>query len=142
MIEAGLWGFAAASSLIIGAILAFAFDLSRATRGLILAFGAGTLLGAVAYELIEDSLEESERGIEVGIGFALGALTFYVGSVLIDRMSGGDGGAGGDGTPTGPAVTPEPHDPAAGGPRAPRDSRSSSGPCLTGSPSRSCSACR
>ena len=28
MIEAGLWGFGAASSLIIGAVLAFAFDLS------------------------------------------------------------------------------------------------------------------
>jgi ZIP family zinc transporter len=94
MIEAGLWGLAASSSLVIGAILAFAFDLSKAKRGLILAFGAGTLLGAVAYELIEDSLEDSERGIEVALGFALGALTFYLGSVLIDRMSGGDGGPG------------------------------------------------
>ena len=91
MIEAGLWGFAAASSLIIGAVLAFAFDISPARRGFILAFGAGTLLGAVAYELIEDSLADSERGIEVAIGFALGALTFYFGSVLIERMQGGDG---------------------------------------------------
>ena len=88
MIEAGLWGFVAASSLIIGAVLAFAFDSVRAKRGFILAFGAGTLLGAVAYELIEDSLADSERGIEVAIGFALGALIFYIGSVLIDRMRG------------------------------------------------------
>ena len=95
MIEAGLWGFIAASSLIIGAVLAFAFDLSRAKRGFILAFGAGTLLGAVAYELIEDSLADSERGIEVAIGFALGALVFYTGSVLIDRMAKGGRGSGG-----------------------------------------------
>lgn len=88
MIEAGLWGLAAASSLIIGALLAFGFDIPPARRGFILAFGAGTLLGAVAYELIEDSLADSERGVEVAIGFALGAATFYVGSVLIDRMHG------------------------------------------------------
>jgi zinc transporter, ZIP family len=88
VIEAGLWGFGAASSLIIGALLAFGFDLSNAKRGLILAFGAGTLLGAVAYELIEDSLADSERGVEVALGFALGAITFYAGSVLIDGMSG------------------------------------------------------
>jgi ZIP family zinc transporter len=97
MIEAGLWGFGAASSLIIGAVLAFAFDISPARRGFILAFGAGTLLGAVAYELIEDSLADSERGIEVAIGFALGALTFYVGSVLIERMQGGGGSSDADG---------------------------------------------
>ena len=110
MIEAGLWGFAAASSLIIGAVLAFAFDISPARRGFILAFGAGTLLGAVAYELIEESLADSERGIEVAIGFALGALTFYFGSVLIERMQGGDGssdadGGGGTGPATGTAAT-------------------------------------
>jgi ZIP family zinc transporter len=98
VIEAGLWGFAAASSLIIGAVLAFAFDISPARRGFILAFGAGTLLGAVAYELIEDSLADSERGIEVALGFALGALTFYFGSVLIERMQdGGSSDAGGGG---------------------------------------------
>src|SRR6185295_17427313 len=77
------------------------FDISPAKRGFILAFGAGTLLGAVAYELIEDSLADSERGIEVAIGFALGALTFYFGSVLIDRMQGQDssgGTGGGDGS--------------------------------------------
>lgn len=101
MIEAGLWGLGAASSLVIGAVLAFAFDLSRARRGLILAFGAGTLLGAVAYELIEDSLADSERGIEVALGFALGAVTFYVGSVLIDRMQGDDGGPGSSDGPDG-----------------------------------------
>ena len=60
----------------IGVVLAFAFDLSKAKRGFILAFGAGTLLGAVANELIEDSLSDLERGIEVAIGFALGALVF------------------------------------------------------------------
>ena len=97
MIEAGLWGLAAASSLIIGALLAFGFDLSNAKRGLVLAFGAGTLLGAVAYELVEDSLSTSENGIEVGVGFALGSVTFFVGSVLIDRMP-GSGGSGGTGS--------------------------------------------
>ena len=108
-------------------------------RGLILAFGAGTLLGAVAYELIEDSLADSERGIEVAVGFALGALTFYFGSVVIERMQGGDGSSDAD---RGATAARDPHGQAVVGLRGPRGWPSCSAPCSTGSPSRSCWGCR
>src|SRR3954471_1019129 len=100
VIEAGLWGGIAASFLLIGALLAFYVDLPKRVVGLILAFGAGTLMSAVAYELVEEAAHNSVNGIDVGVGFGLGAIVFFVGSVLIDRIGGGDAGddGGADGS--------------------------------------------
>lgn len=86
--EAALWGLLGASALVLGAILAFAVDIPPKVRGLIQAFGAGVLIGAVAYELVEEAVRASVRGLDVGLGFALGAVVFFVGSVMIDRMPG------------------------------------------------------
>lgn len=88
MIEAALWGLVGASSLLIGAILAFVANLPRSIRGLILAFGAGALFGAVAYELIADAVAPESAGLEVAVGFGLGAIVFYAGSGAIDHVAG------------------------------------------------------
>jgi ZIP family zinc transporter len=87
MIEAASWGLAAASSLILGALVAFAVKIPERIQGQILAFGAGILFGAVAYELVEDAARASMTGLDVAVGFAAGAGVFFVGSLAIDRMS-------------------------------------------------------
>jgi ZIP family zinc transporter len=87
MLEAGLWGLIAASSLVLGAIIAFVGRIPDRMQGLVLAFGAGILFGAVAYELVEDAVEASMTGLDVAVGFGAGALVFFVGSVAIDRLS-------------------------------------------------------
>ena len=96
MIEAAFWGGLGASALLLGAVIAFLFDVPKRIQGLILAFGAGTLIGAVAYELFEEAVQLSVAGVDVAIGFGLGATVFYVGSLAIDRMS----PAGRDGMPS------------------------------------------
>ena len=105
ILEAALWGFIGASALIVGALLAFAFDIPVRVRGLIQAFGAGVLFGAVAYELVEEAVKQHAGGFAVGIGFGLGGLVFFVGSVLIDSIgssgSSGADSAAGDGTAAG-----------------------------------------
>ena len=99
MIEAAAWGAIGASTLLLGAMVAFAIDVPPRIRGLILAFGAGALFGAVAYELFEDAVAASMGGIDVLVGFASGAIVFYVGSVLIDRLGGDGDAAPADGGP-------------------------------------------
>jgi zinc transporter, ZIP family len=94
MVEAGLWGLAAASSLVLGAVVAFVARVPDRVQGLILAFGAGILFGAVAYELVEDAVETSMTGLDVAVGFAAGALVFFAGSVAIDWLSAEVGGIG------------------------------------------------
>ncbi len=52
MINAFLWGLLATSSLILGGFIAGRFALSKRAIGVILGFGAGTLISAVSYELV------------------------------------------------------------------------------------------
>jgi ZIP family zinc transporter len=87
--EAALWGLLGASSLIVGAEVAFRAALSRFTVGLILAFGAGALVSSVSFELVAPALEAADSWL-VAAGFAAGALVFFGGDWLIDRSAGAD----------------------------------------------------
>jgi ZIP family zinc transporter len=82
--EALLWGLLSASSLIIGACLALAFSFSRRVVGLIMAFAAGVLISAVAYELVLEAVEEHDAG-GAAVGLFAGAFVFFIGDFLISR---------------------------------------------------------
>jgi zinc transporter, ZIP family len=82
------WGTLAASSLLIGGVLAVTLDLKDRALGLVMAFGSGVLISAVAYELVQEAFEKAAGGGSLAAGFFAGALTFYVGDLLIDRMGG------------------------------------------------------
>jgi ZIP family zinc transporter len=93
------WGALAASSLVIGALLAFAHGWSQRQVGLVLAFGAGALISAVSFELAQEGLRVGSAGA-TGVGLALGAVTYFSldGIVSGRGASGGHGGrAGGSG---------------------------------------------
>ncbi|MBP8850261.1 MAG: hypothetical protein KBG80_06860 [Breznakibacter sp.] len=86
MINAFLWGLLATSSLIIGGIIAVRFELSKRTMGIIMAFGAGTLLSAVSYELIFEAVKIG-RGTGFGAyGFFAGALTYFFSDKIIEKF--------------------------------------------------------
>ena len=90
------WALLGASSLLLGALVAFAVPIPRKVLGFILAFGAGVLISAVAYELVEEAVSVSAAWYAVAIGFPLGALVFFLGDVAIDlRLKGSSGGGGG-----------------------------------------------
>jgi ZIP family zinc transporter len=55
-----------------------------------MAFGAGVLISAVAFELVADAFETANQQISIAVGLLLGSVTFYVGDLLIDRMGGSD----------------------------------------------------
>ena len=88
MSTAFAWGALAASSLLLGGVIALVFRVSGRVLGLILGFGAGVLISAVAYELVEDAFSTSEGGAWVAAGLAAGALVYFVGDELIDRRGG------------------------------------------------------
>jgi ZIP family zinc transporter len=84
------WGALAASSLVIGAIVALVFRINLRTIGLIMAFGAGVLISALAFDLVEEAVDKSSRhGWAIG-GLFAGCLVFFGGNQLIDRLGGGD----------------------------------------------------
>lgn len=89
MLEAFLWGAFAASSLVIGGAVAVWRPVPPRVLGLVLAFGAGVLISAVAYELALEAFTEAGgwRGAPA-LGFFAGVATFFVGDTIIDRMGG------------------------------------------------------
>jgi ZIP family zinc transporter len=52
--SAGLWGVLAASSLLLGAAVAYLIALPERIADGIMAFGCRVLISAVAYDLLED----------------------------------------------------------------------------------------
>jgi ZIP family zinc transporter len=88
MLEALGYGALAASSLLIGAFVGLTGELDRRAVGLVLGFGAGALISSVSFELAEDGVRIGGGG-SVGIGLAVGALTYYVCDGLVERHSGG-----------------------------------------------------
>lgn len=82
MLNAFLWGALATSSLLLGGVLACNVALSRRTLGLLMAFGAGTLISAVSFELVFESVQRSRGSGLPAFGLFAGALGFY----FIDRL--------------------------------------------------------
>jgi zinc transporter, ZIP family len=82
------WGALAASSLVIGAIVALVFSIKLRTIGLIMAFGAGVLISAVAFDLVEEAAGKSTGSGWAIAGLFAGCAVFFLGDGLIDRYGG------------------------------------------------------
>jgi ZIP family zinc transporter len=90
MLNAFLWGLLATSSLILGGIIASRFSLSKRTIGIIMAFGAGTLIAAISYELIFESIKIAPLTGFPAFGFFTGAATFFFADMLIGKFGAGN----------------------------------------------------
>jgi zinc transporter, ZIP family len=100
------WGALAGSSLVIGSIIALLFRIPLRVIGLIMGFGAGVLISAVAFDLVDEAAEKSIGQGWTAAGLFVGCLVFFIGDRLIDRLGGGDrkdatgvGDEGGGGNP-------------------------------------------
>ncbi len=89
-LQAGLWGLVAASALVLGAVLALAVPVPRKAVALVLAFGAGALVSALAFDLSDEAFRAGGTLIFAS-GLGVGALAYYIGDRLIDRIGSGSG---------------------------------------------------
>ena len=90
MAEAFGWGLLSASSLVIGAVIAMGFRISLRMIGLIMGFGAGVLISAVAFDLVEEAAEAASSNGVIIAGIFAGCAVFFGGDWLIDRMGGSE----------------------------------------------------
>jgi zinc transporter, ZIP family len=105
VLEAALWGLVGGLALVLGALVTFVRRPAKIVVAYVMAFGAGVLISAVAYDLTAEAFELG-GGDAVGVGLAAGALT-YAGLSL--RIKGGEGeglalGALLDGVPESAAI--------------------------------------
>ena len=84
------WGALAASSLVLGALLGLARRWPPVAVGSVLAFGAGALISAVSFDLVEEGAALGGPGT-IGLGLAVGALTYFGLDRALDRGA-SDGG--------------------------------------------------
>lgn len=93
MLEAAAWGLVAGSSLVLGAAIGIWVPVSRRVVALIMGFGAGALVSALAFDLTAEAFEEGGATV-TAVGLAAGGLTFFIGDVLIESGAGKAAGAG------------------------------------------------
>jgi ZIP family zinc transporter len=86
MLAAFFWGGIAAASVLIGYFLAMR-GLSNRSIGIIMGFGVGALISAIAYELVPESMM---HGWFTAFSFLLGAITFFLGDWFVDHQGGAD----------------------------------------------------
>ncbi len=81
------WAALAASTLVLGAIAGLVMEAKRSWVGLMLAFGAGALFSAVAFELAQEAFHNQGPTV-LAAGLAAGALTYFAGNTVLHRRGG------------------------------------------------------
>ena len=84
------WGLLAGSSILLGGLFALRVSVNAKPLGLVMGFGSGVLISAVAYELVGEASATADRGAAVALGLFAGCGVFFAGDAIIDRMGGAD----------------------------------------------------
>jgi ZIP family zinc transporter len=83
-LQAGWWGLLAGGALVIGALIAWFVRVPRKVIAAIMAFGAGVLISALAFDLVDEA--ESTGGLTPTIiGFLAGALVYVGANVVLAK---------------------------------------------------------
>ena len=83
-LQAGLWGLFGGSALLLGAAVAYLIALPQRLVAGIMALGAGVLISAVAFDLMDEAYRRG--GFDsTGLGFLGGAAVYTIANVLISR---------------------------------------------------------
>ena len=81
-LQAGLWGVLAGGALVVGALIAWFVKVPRSVVASVMAFGAGVLISALAFDLVAEA--ESKGGLTPTlIGFLGGAVVYVVANVAL-----------------------------------------------------------
>ncbi|HEX5016912.1 MAG TPA: ZIP family zinc transporter [Actinomycetes bacterium] len=88
MAEALLVGALAASTLLIGAVVAVVVQPSARVKAIVMALGAGILIGSVSYELVDEALVSLPLW-QVSLMLFVGSATFLLGARWIEHAGGG-----------------------------------------------------
>lgn len=78
MSAALLWGLFVGFGSFIGACVGCYMRLSHRFTGIVMGLGAGTLVSALAYDLVEEAFESSHSFLPVSVGFFLGVSLFLI----------------------------------------------------------------
>ncbi|MFI6319110.1 ZIP family metal transporter [Nonomuraea sp. NPDC050556] len=77
-----LWGFVGGATLVVGALIAWLVDVPRRAIGWVMAFGAGVLTSALAFDLMDEA--ERKGGLwPTAAGFTVGAVLYLAANAYL-----------------------------------------------------------
>jgi zinc transporter, ZIP family len=83
-LQAGFWGLVAGGALVVGAAIAWFMAVPRSVVASIMGFGAGVLISALAFDLVDEA--ETSGGLTpTVIGFLAGAVVYVAANVVLAR---------------------------------------------------------
>jgi ZIP family zinc transporter len=88
VLTAVLFGLAASSALVIGAVIGARWNPPKRFTGVLLAFASGALISALAFELFEEAFTLG-GAVRSGLGLLAGAAAFVVADTALDRYISG-----------------------------------------------------
>ena len=94
MLNAFILGALAQSSLLLSGLAVYWIRVPTRVVGWLAGFGAGTLISAVAFDLIAQDIAEGIGAVQGALWLLLGAVIFVGGDYLVDKRFGGDGTGG------------------------------------------------
>jgi len=83
-LEAALWGLVGGGALLVGALVAWFVRVPQAVVAAVMAFGAGVLISAVAFDLMEEAADTGGLAA-AAVGFVGGALAFLAANAALAR---------------------------------------------------------
>ncbi|WP_260600491.1 ZIP family metal transporter [Sphingomonas endolithica] len=84
MLEAGFWGLVGGSALILGALIAYFATLPQRLIAGVMAVGAGVLISAVAFDLMDEAFRQGGFG-STAAGFLGGAVVYTAANIFISK---------------------------------------------------------
>jgi len=86
MATAVLYGALASSSFVVGVLLGLVTTWPRRLVASVIAFGAGVLVSALTFELMQEAFEKGAAWFAI-TGFLVGALIYVIVDLLLERMA-------------------------------------------------------
>jgi ZIP family zinc transporter len=83
-VEAGLWGLLAGGALVVGALVAWLVRVPQRVVASVMAFGAGVLISALAFDLVDEA-ERSGGLLPTVAGFMAGAVAYLLANLALAR---------------------------------------------------------
>jgi ZIP family zinc transporter len=83
-LQAGLWGLAAGGALVVGALVAWLVEVPQRIVASVMAFGAGVLISALAFDLVDEA--ETKGGLTATVtGFLVGAVAYLLANLVLAK---------------------------------------------------------
>jgi ZIP family zinc transporter len=84
-LQAGWWGLVAGGALVVGALIAWFVRVPPKVVSSIMAFGAGVLISALAFDLMDEAERQGGLGPTIG-GFLGGAVVYVAANTVLARL--------------------------------------------------------